>query len=83
MKIAELLEAPCIFCEYNGEGYYQPNTHSSYCPWSLIGGIDDRINYFVKAAKEGWIYIYPDHPETGADYMRLYIKALKELIDRE
>ena len=37
-----LLNAPCIFCGYNGEGYYQAGTHSANCPWYNIGGDSKR-----------------------------------------
>lgn len=28
----ELLEPPCVFCGYNGPGYWQPDTHKPWCP---------------------------------------------------
>ena len=37
-----LLDAPCIFCGYNGPGYWQAGTHSLECPWHGIGGFDER-----------------------------------------
>lgn len=37
-----LLNAPCIFCGYNGDGYYQSGTHSKDCPWHNVGGDSER-----------------------------------------
>lgn len=37
-----LLAAPCLWCGYNGAGYYQAATHSSKCPWYLVGGEAER-----------------------------------------
>lgn len=37
-----LLDAPCIFCGYNGAGYWQKGTHSKDCRLSDVGGFDDR-----------------------------------------
>lgn len=37
-----LLNAPCVFCGYNGHGYFQVGTHSKSCPWHYIGGEADR-----------------------------------------
>lgn len=46
MTIAELLSAGpfggCVFCGYNGTGYYQTGTHPEPCPWRTIGGLDAR-----------------------------------------
>ncbi len=40
--IRRSLEAPCIFCAYNGAGYWQAWTHDSKCPWWALGGAWDR-----------------------------------------
>lgn len=34
--------APCVFCQYNGEGFYQPQTHGTSCPWENVGGLTER-----------------------------------------
>ena len=36
------LEAPCRWCGYNSEDYWQSGTHSDDCPWHRIGGSDKR-----------------------------------------
>lgn len=36
------LGAKCVFCSYNGPGYWQPGTHSKSCPWHSVGGMDER-----------------------------------------
>lgn len=38
----ELLNAPCVFCGYNGAGYWQAKSHLKSCPWHTVGGFDDR-----------------------------------------
>lgn len=43
-----LLAAPCLWCGYNGEGYYQAGTHSQSCPWHTIGGCDDRLGHLAR-----------------------------------
>lgn len=43
VRCIELLEARCVFCGYNGPGYWQPFTHPKPCPWHDIGGMDQRL----------------------------------------
>ena len=38
----KLLEAPCLFCGYKGQGYFQTGTHSEDCPWYGVGGLEER-----------------------------------------
>jgi hypothetical protein len=38
-----LLDAPCLFCGYNGAGYWQSGTHAKDCRWHSVGGFDDRM----------------------------------------
>lgn len=40
-----LLDAPCLWCSYNGSGYYQIETHSNNCPWHKIGGASERSKW--------------------------------------
>lgn len=42
-SLHEVLDARCVFCGYNGAGYWQPFTHPKPCPWHDIGGMDQRI----------------------------------------
>jgi len=42
MERHNLLEAPCVFCGYNGPRYWQAGTHAEDCPWRVIGGIARR-----------------------------------------
>ena len=37
-----LLDAPCIFCGYSGQGYWQSGTHNENCRWRNIGGFKER-----------------------------------------
>jgi hypothetical protein len=41
-QIDKILEAPCIFCGYNGSGYWQLHTHKKSCPFFEIGGKEER-----------------------------------------
>jgi hypothetical protein len=41
----DLLAAPCTWCEYNGEGYWQRETHAEFCPWYLIAGLEPRLHF--------------------------------------
>jgi hypothetical protein len=36
------LSAPCIWCGYNGENYWQLGAHPNSCPWSDVGGEQTR-----------------------------------------
>ncbi len=51
LNLTDLLEAPCIFCNYNGSGYYQEKTHNLGCPWRDIGGLDWRLKQFPTLIK--------------------------------
>ena len=48
-----LLAAPCLWCGYNGEGYYQAGTHSQSCPWHTIGGCDERLDRLAREGVKG------------------------------
>jgi hypothetical protein len=34
----KLLDAPCRWCGYNGEMYWQAHSHADDCPWYEVGG---------------------------------------------
>ena len=38
----DILDAPCVFCGYNGRGYWQKGTHNKHCPWCELGGGAER-----------------------------------------
>lgn len=42
MEEGDVLAAPCRWCGYNGEGYWQSGTHGRLCPWRFIGGERQR-----------------------------------------
>lgn len=44
--------APCQYCGYNGEGYYQAKTHEPYCRWYTVGGQLERAKILMKS--EEW-----------------------------
>lgn len=37
-----VLDAPCFWCGYNGELYWQAGSHAESCPWRNVGGVVDR-----------------------------------------
>lgn len=41
-EIEKLLQAPCVFCYYNGELYWQEESHKESCPFYGVGGVEDR-----------------------------------------
>ncbi len=45
-EIEDILKSKCIFCGYNGAGYYQEHTHDKLCPWHSIGGLEVRKMVF-------------------------------------
>ena len=45
-----LLDAPCLWCGYNGRGYYQVGTHDKSCIWHTVGGRNERLD---RLANEG------------------------------
>ena len=54
-RLAE--QAPCAFCGYNGEGFYQVRTHGKNCPWYALGGADVRLDVIKTVfKKEGLEY---------------------------
>lgn len=44
----------CIFCGYNGEGYWQRGTHDARCPWVNVGGEEDRAREFWATVRATW-----------------------------
>ena len=50
-----LLAAPCLWCGYNGEGYYQAGTHGQSCPWNTIGGCDERLDRLAREAQINFV----------------------------
>ena len=39
---SSLLDAPCMWCGYNSQGYWQKVTHGTECPWHDVGSFDER-----------------------------------------
>lgn len=46
-----ILDAPCVFCGYNGARYWQRGTHAQDCPFSDIGGDASRADHIVSLTK--------------------------------
>ncbi len=43
-----ILMAPCVFCSYNGAGYWQSGTHAEDCPFHKAGGEETRVDYITR-----------------------------------
>lgn len=39
--------APCQYCQYNGENYYQAQSHAPTCRWYTVGGQFERARILV------------------------------------
>ena len=63
-----LLGAPCVFCGYNGPGYYQAKTHKKHCYWYHVGGREEREFAVVKAATERRIRILSHYHDVEEYY---------------
>lgn len=50
----DILDAPCLYCSYSGEGYWQTGTHKKDCPWRNIGGEKERAEKFRETAAGWW-----------------------------
>jgi len=50
------LDSPCVFCDYNGRGYWQKETHNKYCPFYKVGGVEDRENKLRDIVKRHYEY---------------------------
>lgn len=44
--ITNLLKAPCMFCDYKGQGYWQLQTHKKNCPFYNTAGEFQRMIEF-------------------------------------
>lgn len=49
-----LLGAPCVFCDYSGESYYQAGSHGALCPWHYVGGLDRRRELARGVVSAAW-----------------------------
>lgn len=47
-----LLDAPCVFCGYNGQRYYSEWTHAKSCPWYSVGGAAERTEQLRMVIQE-------------------------------
>jgi hypothetical protein len=48
-----MLDGPCIFCGYNGAGYWQSGTHAEHCRWHTVGGYEDRHKSLQNGSVDG------------------------------
>lgn len=47
-SLSAFLAAPCRFCDYNSQGYWQAHTHARTCPFHGIGGAAERERFLIK-----------------------------------
>lgn len=65
VSVSGLLEAPCVFCGYNGPGYWQRLTHDKNCPWYPQGGFNERREVLPKFLR--FMYLHWVATEMGDD----------------
>lgn len=46
-----MLNAPCIFCDYDGPRYWNRKSHEKNCPWRSVSGKRNREKEFKNAVK--------------------------------
>lgn len=54
----DILENPCLFCGYNGGGYWMIETHDKRCPWHHVGGIKERKETIFNMIKKALLKVY-------------------------
>lgn len=79
----DLLEAPCVFCGYHGDGYWGVLTHANWCPFYRHGGKRNRrfifrayISRCARLAKAAERYI--DESPCDPDITEAQIVAYAE-----
>ena len=50
--MSNLLDAPCVFCGYNSNNYWQPRSHTTTCPWYHVGGTEIREKLLRKTVED-------------------------------
>jgi len=63
----ELLAAPCLFCGYNGAGYWQRGTHHKRCPWHHVGGECERAEKLPRMVNRAMIKAYGPNGEITCE----------------
>ena len=53
-KVDQFLHAPCTFCQYDVERYWQEGTHPKSCPWHTVNGLDTRKKMLPVLFRELW-----------------------------
>lgn len=46
--VDRMLDAPCLWCGYNGKGYWQSGTHDEHCPWLHLASEDERLGQLLR-----------------------------------
>ena len=70
MDINELLAAPCIFCGYNRNGYWQAGYHQPNCPWRQVGGASEREDILPAVIADHFNALQNKNPLESDEVMR-------------
>lgn len=77
-----ILASPCVFCGYNGQGYWVDKNHETKCPWYNIGD-EERRDVLIKAASEGRLLILPEVDGSENGIAEAALKAIGVVINRK
>ena len=76
----ELVEyAPCVFCGYNGAGFYQAGTHAEACPWYTVGGGEERSVMLRKVVAS--LFKERRHSSHNKQSIKLPKKAVENIVE--
>lgn len=73
-----VLHAPCKWCGYDGEGYWQARTHAESCPWHGLGGAEDRAAALFEGTRFGAY-----EPPSDRRSLARAIRDCARLLERE
>ena len=68
----DMLEAPCLYCGYNGKGYWQKGTHDKICPWHNVGGITEREELLRQSVKSYALQVVREAVEAEKSKAKYY-----------
>ena len=67
--ITEILAAPCIFCGYDGQAYWQVGTHDKNCPWHKWGWKIERNDMLPDVIRK--LYLSDKCMEDATKHIRI------------
>ena len=60
----DILKPPCLFCNYEGEKYWESLSHDPDCPFYIMTGRYHRQAALINAVKKLWI-LYKNRKESA------------------